>query len=379
MLLQIDHSVVELFNSNQDTERDRISLGNLALAQFEGSHRIFAKRDELKYLLQLPFLSPQHKAALTRAYQSVSQTGTLIYKVQTYGRVVASVLEIPESTTENDQRIITFPLQWFDRTERIQPSVLLGEHLSDTEVYWLMGEVGALLATGGYLAIKADQWPGGGGASAAVLAHLAGLGKLCLCIADSDKASPTGSIGGTARALQQFSNTTEFPLIELAATTGRDLENALPDSFYISRYSNHPKHSKISQLLGRLTDLEEYDIRSHIDIEKGLALYDIWKCPTHAAERIFWIDKLDTLLSAQGHSRDDFQCLTPECCFHEKRHECECVVVEGNTSNILDDFTALYPRKSPHTLKTTVDVRGEWERLGLIVASWCCADDRVRI
>jgi hypothetical protein len=277
--------------------------------------------------------------------------------------------------------VLTFPLKWFDHTERIQPTSLLGENLSDTHVFLLMGRVGALLANVGRIPIRAFQRHGGGGATATLLEHIAESGVMCLCIADSDKASPAGTLGSTARALQKYKDAARFPLIEVAETAGRDLENGLPDSFYAARYGGHLTYSRVSRLLGDLTTLGESDIRSHLDIEKGLTLFDVWNYAQNSDEGSFWIGKLAALMGVLGHSAGDFRCLTTSVCLHTRRCDCECVIVSGNGANILDDFVDWYEHMDPHALKQALDdsVRDEWERLGWMVASWCCADERVRL
>jgi hypothetical protein len=298
-----------------------------------------------------------------------------------YGIVVANDSYKPASENVGSKRTIIFPLRWFDSTIKVQPTVLLGEDLSDAKILRLVGETGTVLARLPYLPLA--LWPdhGGGSKTGQVLASNAVSNRPCVCIVDSDRASPSGAIGGTASGVQLFKDTSAFPLVEVAETSGRDLENILPDNFYRDSYGNNARHSGLALLLERLTHAQEIELRSHIDIEKGVTLRQVFNHPVGSIERAYWDGKLPILLSLLGTQNTSYPCLATGTCAQALTTSCSCVIVTGNTSNVLDHFLDRFAGANRYQIASSLDVgvRHEWLRLGGIVSSWCCGDDPLRI
>lgn len=377
MLFIIDESVSALFGAGRATPADIEGLNNLAQGVAEGNHRLVASRSVLQVLTGQSELSIKTKSVLNRSLGRIAQEGRLHQKLGCYGRVIASTGTSISSTTIKAQRIVTIPLPWFDNSAKIQPTILLGEHLVDAMVFSRIGETGSTTAGLPYLPLKATPTLGGGSATGVVLGSIASRDQLCLCIVDSDRASPTGTLGDTAMGVQGFKQIAKYPLIEVAETVGRDLENSLPDSFYLNVYGSKNRKTSIHTLLKQTAKAGNLDIRFHLDIEKGLLLRKIFEHAVGTPERIFWDMNLPIAMSLMGLSASAFPCLPLGIC---QSVPCTCAVALGNPANILEAFLK-WSNPDRYILAQELDsaVRSEWQRLGLLIASWCLGDDRLRI
>lgn len=381
MLFRIDESVSDLFSSGAATNQDAEALSNLALGAAEGSHKVTGTRKVLAHLSQLQPLRLSARNALERAANVAAQEGKLHLKLQTYGLVVANHQANPSSATNGGQRVITFPLRWFDHTAKIQPTALLCENLSDVDVYITIGTVGTVLCCLGYLPTIASRTHGGGSTIGTVLGQLVAAERICLCIVDSDKACPASDVGGTARTVAPYKDRQMYPLIEVLETTGRDLENALPNAFFSSRYGNDARYIPMTNLLVQLGTQGEHEVRAHLDIECGLILREILAHSPNSVERAFWQAKMNLIFATAGVPSTNFPCVATGVCSNPSGTPCTCVVVPGNRANILNDFLSLYRGADRYLLRNTLDdsVREEWKRLGNTIASWCCGNDRLRV
>jgi len=381
MLFQIDKSIANLFTSGSATSLDVAGLRYLALASSEGSHKITGQRKTLADLAQSQSLDSHTRNALTRAAGQVYQDGHLFYKLRVVGHVVAGTQTAPLSSTSGEQRIITFPLRWFDSSSKIQPTSLLGENTSDTRVFRKMGEVGAVLGGLGYLPLGAECAHGGGHTTGVVLAQVSQSGQLCFCIVDSDKISPSGTLGSTAQAVALYKDTRNFPVLQVEETAGRDLENALPDSFYLGAYGSLPSHKSTAELLAKLTSENEIHVRNHLDIKNGLRLYDVHRLSLGTSDFAFWQGKLNLIIRLTGVSSASLPCLSTGICAQTSWANCTCILVPPNRANILNEFLQRYENTDRYNLRTALDasVRPEWLRLGTLIAAWCCADTKMRL
>lgn len=379
MLFEIDESVSELLSSEVG-ELDRQAIQRLAVAAMEGNHRLTGRRKVLQRLAETPGIAPRESAALIRAASKVAEDGQLPRKLKVFGRVVSSTDENPTAHIIGRQRIITFPLRWFDNTAKIQPVILLGENLSDVSVYQMVGEVGTVLARYGYLILSVSRQQGGGSTIGQVLGDVAAASAICICIVDSDKVCALGTEGGTALSVARFRDCATFPLIDVLLTHGRDLENALPNSFYRSSYGAGSRHEQMTDVLIELSIRGEHELRRHIDVKKGLVLRDLLGYMPGSPEEAFWSNRLPTLLAIRGINATMLPCTSSGVCGALRRSDCTCRVVNGNTDDILKTFADAYRGYDRFALARQLDdsVSGEWESLGSAIASWCCGDSRLR-
>ena len=221
MLFQINESVAEKFSSGSATAQDVEAIEYLLRGAAEGSHRVSGARAVLRCLSGSNLLGHRAKKTLERALGRIAQEGHLTYRLKTIGEVVSTAATDPSVRFSGTQRIITFPLQWFDASSRIRPVTLIGENLSDVEIFRIIGEVGTLLDGCGYLPMAFTASNGGGSTTGIVLDHLASQNHVCLCIVDSDRLSPTSDLGTTAKGVAKFKNPIDYPLVGvcLASTT----------------------------------------------------------------------------------------------------------------------------------------------------------------
>jgi hypothetical protein len=379
MLFVIDQSVEQLFASGSAGPLDVDGIDCLAMGVAEGSHRIIGSRQVLTNLSGQVAFQRKTRNVFQRALGRVAEEGKLKALLNVYGRIQAGPAAIPVSKTINNQREITFPLRWFDQSSKVQRTILLGEHLSDAHVLQKVAEAGAALANLNHLPIRCRPNLGGGSTISLVLAANISANSFCICIVDSDRACPGGTLGGTATSVQIFKNPTAYPLVEVMETTGRDLENHLPDFFYHAEYGSNLRCCTLAAMMMHLTSCGETDLRSHLDIENGVKLRQILAHPAHSPERNFWLAKLSIILNQVGTSA--LPCLATAICSAPARTPCTCAPVDGIPSNVLDLFASRYADSSPYQLAGWLDdsVRPEWHRLGSSIASWCCADERLRL
>ncbi len=381
MLFQIDQSVCDLISSSAATTADFSALSYLALAAAEGKHRLGGPRRVLAELSRCASLTAREKNAFERAASRSAEEGRLWTKLKVYSKVIASSALEPSSQRVGSQRIISVPLQWFDDSEKIQPTALLAENLSDADVLKKIGKAGTQLIGLGYLPLSVSPISGGGSTTAAALKSLASQNRQTLCIVDSDKIYPTGELGSTARNLNSFKNEVQYPLIEIVETRGRDLENHLPISFYLQTYDSHISHRRMARALSTLTEHDEIDIRTYLDIERGLLLYDVLKFAPDSGERVFWTESVRRMCSLSIASESELGCLQQGICAHETRSDCRCIVIAGLPANILQDFFNRNGEADAHDLCANLDAvaRIEWTRLGGSIASWACGDQKLRV
>lgn len=378
MLFEVQDNIAELFQTDRATELDREALNLILLGCTEGSHRLSGSRSCLNKLARISGLSARGKRCIEMALARFSEEARLPHKLSTVGQIKDTPGLFPTVNFSGQQRIITFPLRWFDRTSRIQPVTLLGENLSDARVLGLIGQAGTVLTGLGYLPLSANYDGGGGSTTGLTLAHLADQGTLCVCVVDSDKKSPGSPIGSTATAVAKFKDHGVFPTLSVTETYGRDLENLLPDSFYSAKYGGHVLYGPFAKLLSELSATGETTIRAYVDVEKGIKLHDCRSELAGAQDPKFWKEKETTLLSMTGATP---LCSSADVCPNHSRRDCVCQMSLGITANVLDDFFEHAAEFSRFKLASELDpsVEPEWRRLGANIASWCCGDARVRV
>lgn len=381
MVFVLDGSLSSLFGNGLATTDDVRAIDYLAMANAEGNHRIVGSRRDLNAIASHPSIQDRTRAVLHRALTRAGLEGALPFRLPVYAQVVATGPNSPRSQNVGSQRQIVFPLRWFDSSERIQKTTLLGENLVDAEVLNCFGRAGISFLNLGFLPCTFSNDHGGGGTTGKILQSHADQQKICLCVVDSDRIIPGGALGGTATGVQKFRNEQSFPLIGVAETVGRDLENSLPIQFYTSKYGRHRDYGPLSKALAKLAEQGELRIRDHLDIENGLSLKSVLSLQAGTPERTFWDDAVQKLCAMQGIDPTNFSCFaTGTCAPTAPTTWCTCTVIRGNKSDILEEFKAGYSKYRSVDWPAALDssVRPEWERLGPIVASWGIGDEVLR-
>lgn len=374
MLFEIDSSVPRHLASDSAVSQDFESVNLLALGVSEGKHRIIGGRSVLRELVEGPGLNKTTRSVFERAACRIPREMNLLQKVAVYGKVIGGTGATPAAKTVGIQRVITFPLRWFDESDKVQRVTLLGENLLDTRVFKKFAEVGPILAGWDRRPVEMARDHGGGSTTVRVLEDHSTSNRLCLCIVDSDRACPGGDCGDTATSVQKFNSYADYPLMEVLEIGARDLENLLPNAFYKIAYG---EDDALAVVLEGLTEQGEHEVRAHLDIKMGVMGRQIFAEHSGSPEGKFWKSKQSILLA---HCDSQLPCLSIGACKPIIGKNCHCVVIAGKGSRILERFLEHFEDWDGHGLKGILDdsVRSEWLRLGVSIASWCCGDDRLR-
>lgn len=272
------------------------------------------------------------------------------------------------------------PIKWFNASHRIQESILLCENLSDAHTLFLIART-AITAIRVYFPMAINKRNGGGSQLGKTLQSIASEERLCLCIVDSDRASPLSAVGNTARTVAPFTNTTHYPILQVYETPGRDLENTLHERYYSAHFQATGTVNQVTSLISHFTSIGDHKGKLFLDIEKGLryrTFLDQASC-RHAIQ--FWSIRFQSVCQAVAFQPDNLACYSLKTCsIPSHQGPCSCVVLHGNTADILAHFSAHYDGRSPSSLVTelTREELAEWIEIGLLVASWCCADQPQR-
>jgi hypothetical protein len=382
MLYVIEASVANYFAGGGVEERDLHAIDYLTMAVAEGNHRIGGLRSTLTALANYQQFTQRARSVLSRAAQQSAQYGRLPTQLTVVGRVIAGgTSTTPTHRVVGNRREIVFPLRWFDRSAKIQPTVLLGENLYDVDVLLLIARTVLATADFGYLPLNYLRRGGGGSSTRDNLISIIEQSQKCLCVVDSDKQCPTGQIGGTAHIIQGYKDTSVYPFTGVIETSGRDLENALPLHFYRQAYGGAHRFSPFTTLLENIVAGGHHELRLHLDVENGLTLRKVFSHVAGSPERIFWDTQVPILSTILKYPANHFPCIATGVCGKLQGSPCTCVVFTGNTLNILDEFHQLHATTKEHELAAMLsdEERAEWVRLGMEVISWCCAEKKPRL
>jgi len=179
----------------------------------------------------------------------------------------------PERVVLGKNEEIRLPLSFFATTAAIQPTILLAENLDDCYLIYEMARALARSIGLGSVKTTFDNRPGGGSTTHQVAEDLLNLmNRLLIAVVDSDKETPGGAIGNTARDTRKVFHDLSPEIGQLVIVRGRDLENLLPDAFYRDNFIHHVDHGQSAAFITALESAGCGLARLHIDIEQGLTL-----------------------------------------------------------------------------------------------------------
>lgn len=168
---------------------------------------------------------------------------------------------------------IKIPLLFFSSTVATQPAILLCENLDDCNLIHEMVRMYARAKKMEGVGTNLERRLGGGSTTADVADGILAEGKrLLLTVVDSDRETPDGALGATAKSAQSVFNNRKLATSELLIVGGRDLENLLPDQFYQREFDNDPDHSGSAAFITALAGAGCSAARLHIDVKAGLSL-----------------------------------------------------------------------------------------------------------
>ena len=377
MLLDIHESLLDIIQDGASDE-DIASISNIAWAKREGKHLLTGHRNTLTKLANWDKLLPIHRAVYQNVVNQLPQDRQLIEHLPVHVRIVHSTAR--QSAFKLPQKpVIEVPVSYFRDTSTIQPTILLSEGADDAILYEAMGRCFQWMKHLRTLKIQTDRRLGGGSQIADQYSYLQSEGKhFCLCIADSDRTRPDGSLGDTARALQNTDNPQQ-PLSIAYIIEAREAENLL--SVEIMRraaYQDTRSRRGLIREMKIVADIVEAidgsparDLRLWIDLKSQMKLSELFGLASDPT----WQAAISSVLQvASGSVRNT--CSSKRRC--SDPDNCSCMIFPG-CSRLLSHaacvFSLLTNQKVWETISRSDAIFTQWEKIGALVLSWCCGSE----
>jgi len=349
-------------------------LDTLAMGFREGKHIVAGPLPTLNALLRIGNLEPKTKAALRFARDRFPELMALPAQFGCYAVVVPHSAGGIRKTSNGGRQVVEIPIGHFSDSSRIQKTVVLGENINDADLAVLMAEFfRSQKRAFRSIPIRHESRGGGGGNLGDEYQRLHdGRERFTVIIVDSDKASPGSALGSTARAVLRVHADNGGPaMMEIVVLDCHEMENALPDVFYEEAFLSDHDHRESVELLRRLSQNSELEMRKFIDIKSGISLGQIFSMPANSPAKDFWSTKLTVLrahspLAAQHHA----DCASSDSCTHPDA--CQCWFLRPNGNDILGRALELIPRFNAQQRNSFGPQCSQtWNTVGKVVFEWC--------
>ena len=379
MLLYIDESLLDIVQDGASDE-DIEAISNIAQAKREGKHLLTGDRNTLDRLAQWSALHPMHSEVYRKAVTvtQLTQMRQLIGHLPVHVRIVHNTIR--QSPYQQTQKpVIEVPVSYFRDTETIQPTILLNEGSDDAILYEAMGKCFRWMKHLRTLKIRTERRLGGGDQIAGQYSNLQAEGKrFCLCIADSDRTRPDGSLGTTASKLRKADDS-QRPLCRAYIIKAREAENLLPIAIMRrAAYQDMRSGNGLIREMGIMADVVEiidrssiHDLRLWIDLKSRMRLSDL----LDPASEPTWPPTISSILQvASGPITNT--CSSKRRC--SDPDNCSCIIFPG-CSSLLNRaacvFGLMTDQKIWETISRSEAVFTQWEKIGSLVLGWCCASE----
>ncbi len=370
MLIKIDISVVKDVKNSDSWPSDLIiALENLATSRREGKHSIIADRETLEIIVKCSDLPERTKRIYNNILNNVPKFKAYLSHISRYIEII-NPCDVSKIDSNSGKDIIQLPYTFFYDSETIQKSILLCEHLQDTEFYQIIGQTFCKWNNVN-IKLNFESRLGGGNTIATVYENIQNKNKrLCLCIVDSDKLSPDSSLGSTAKRVREKDDNT-FVTTQLYILPVREIENLIPLSILSEIISKNRNRENAFKQLEEIENSSVQEIRKFLDIKEGTRLKKIVKEPISVKN--FWNDKLDKYVNDI-----DKWCHNNWSCTNEK--SCNCQISLGFGENILENSITYLNTQFPSKITSMVEesLRSEWENIGQIMLNWGFANPPMR-
>lgn len=360
------------------------AMRNLALCEREGKHVLAGSYNVLKPLVNWDALSQRERSVFERC-RSESQTRLHLWKSSIALIEVSAVEEEKKIRRVDEGRQLRFvvPYSYFADSARIQPVRLLGENHNDAELYRLAAEVYLhhLGPTGDSSQATLPQKllllhlclnpRGSGGSQLGAELKLAAKTEMVLAVADGDIGYPGGppknynTQKGARDALETLKGEA---VAELLITTGRNIENLLPDDAILAAHLKQKSLERIPQkvLQPHRKLFADEEARRHLDLKSGLRLRQTQPgSNTNEDERRF----LEAVAKRLKPEANTVNCRPNSSTMDCDKKECDCVVVAGYGDKLLENVLT-YLADSPEKPLTLTP---ELKRIAQYVAAFGCA------
>ena len=364
MLFVITDDVVNLLSLNPVQPHVARAFNRLLSSYSDGHHILLMEPKSCKIIENHTIFSAAEVAAAKRIRNKYAEYGNLPNKIQQYAKIT------PQGTSPTAAKHgWDIPLIWLANNP-LHISQLLGEDLYDANIFVSSGQ--DYLETNGLNAfvIRASLMPGGGGNTHRVLNQLAIVDqKICLCIVDSDKKSPTAVPGPTA---QPCLNVSGQGLFNVVLTMGKTIENSIP-WLLIDKIR---KHNAVLPSL-ELANLEKLQISSslYLNLKRGFCGHD-FQGLSQSGCKLFW----QTLAIAVAGN--PICCAVGINCSAKNQGSCQYKVHSGYGNSLLSDIadwlkTNEAKGRSRKYLPSPNST--DWIKIGQIVSSFTLGQQERRI
>lgn len=358
----------ELTSTNISNGKAITAMENIALARRDGNHLVLGDPDTIKYCATSDKLSAIARGVYHRIHSRLSTERGLLSDFNYIIEVVKSGGHL-NKRNKGTQTILSIPIDYFQTSALVQPTIFLCENQVDVDLYLLFAK-----AWLHYKRINSNlvcDKRGGGGSNIAEEYRVVqqSRNKLCLCIVDSDRKDPNSVIGSTAKAVRNVHDTTQ-PLCDYSITNSREAENLVPLIAYSDVSARDPQKIRAFEFLEKVVNKGPHEILPYLDLKSGTYLRSIKSSNTAWT---FWEGYLPQL-SYYG-SLVKSECISPDC---HKCDPCESKIFLG-FNDVLKDMTANLTKAGHRKLLESIHaiVSDDVLNIGETVSSWCCGSERL--
>lgn len=283
MLIEIDETVLIALENTGIKNKISESLGLLAQSAREGHHFVYANMMVLDRLAESSEISLASKATYSALINRMSFLNKVKSSVTDY---IICYYDVNRADCYQLGNAIWIPIEWFDSSSKIQPTMLVAENDSDCELYAILGKLYSIVNN---LPndIRFIDMPGGGNTIGKIYnKRQNNFSTPVICIADSDKSCPVVGYGETAKTVISSNDPDNF-MSTYEVLTVRMLENLLPLKFYSDVYGKG-NGTKAVVFLDEISKSEEFsEIRRYINFKKGICYKKVYECKKDAKKR-YW-------------------------------------------------------------------------------------------
>ncbi|PDW04710.1 hypothetical protein [Candidatus Viridilinea mediisalina] len=370
MLIVLDPSLIDLIRSSPAIHLDAVSaLENIAQARRAGKNLVFADHDTLAFLKSYQEISAPARDVFANLYRRRPQSKSLLDGMAWHVRVVAGVDEL--RIIRDGNNIISVSFQYFADNPVLSSKItLLTENSLDGKVFEQIARYYLYSKSLGHVRLAYDPHGGGGQTTGDEFANIQqAKDRLCLCIVDSDRQIPNGSLGSTAKYLLDKRDST-LPFCHIHVLPVRELENIMPIELYRRLADKDVNRRDMFNNLKKMRELGLIDAIKYIDVKKGMRLFDL-RCKNQNDSKYKFWSHIFSSLELQ------IECYSNKIC--EKREHCECTVIAGMGDKTLEVTLKALEQIRDADLKELMEdyCQAYWDELGSLFVSWCCVGSRM--
>lgn len=356
MIIQLDDATI---GNRENEEWFYDSLELLMICYSEGNHIIvISPKSVMSLLSDSNITGSTHFRLKHYSYHFAKESKQYLKCVKFITKIVpCDSREYTYKDNENNSFVTALRLDKFKRTQNIQPTSLLCENQSDTNVYNMMGYYYIKkMKIDNVFRIKCDPKSGGGDTTHQTFEQIyCAYDNYCLCFLDSDKKTPKHDVGQTAKKVLKIANAEDVNLRckVYVLSNALELENILPSQFYSKIYGDNE-----NLITNQFKKKEKTAIR-YFDFKKGIHCKSIQANDEKAQ---YWKKVLGISFEPTCFSDEKFE------------KEIKCQIVPGFGGKILENFNEFCDKEDIISIIFASDtyIQRQWNIIGLYVTSYCC-------